>query len=158
MTKRLHREMSNKKKKVFRREQEMLRLSSFQTSVAPETRHAWSPKPKVERRQRGATSWKRETDRRLERVVAHVRVKVQRYCGDVPCSERNTSTATLKRMRSGTCSQWSVEADQDIGDMGSPAKIEDHTSSSILDRLQARIEDIRESEQDAVAVVEPRKD
>jgi hypothetical protein len=49
-------------------------------------------------------------------------------------------------------------ADQGVGDMGSPTKIEDHTSSSILDGLQARNEYIRESKQDAVAVVEPHKD
>jgi hypothetical protein len=42
--------------------------------------------------------------------------------------------------------------------MGSPTKIEDHTSSSILDGLQAKNEGIRESEQDAVAVVEPPED
>jgi hypothetical protein len=51
-----------------------------------------------------------------------------------------------------------VKADQDVGDMGSPTKSEDHTSSSILEGLQARSDDIRASEQDAVAVVEPRKD
>jgi hypothetical protein len=53
---------------------------------------------------------------------------------------------------------WPVEADQSVGDVGSPAKIEDQTSSSILDGLQVTNEDIRESEQDAVAIVEPRKD
>jgi hypothetical protein len=31
-----------------------------------------------------------------------------------------------------------VETDQGVGDVGSPTKIEDHTSSSILDGLQAR--------------------
>jgi hypothetical protein len=51
-----------------------------------------------------------------------------------------------------------VKADQDAGDVGSPTKSEDHTSSSILEGLQARNDDIRASEQDAVAVVKPRKD
>jgi hypothetical protein len=62
---------------------------SFQR-VALETGKAWSLN--LERRQRGATDWRRETERRLERaVVADVWMKVdRRYCGDVPCSERYT--------------------------------------------------------------------
>jgi hypothetical protein len=57
-------------------------------------------------------------------VIADVWVKVRvRYCGDVPSSERYTSAATLKRMRSGTCS-WPVEADQGVGDVGNPTKTE----------------------------------
>jgi hypothetical protein len=51
-----------------------------------------------------------------------------------------------------------VEADQGVGDVGSPTKIEDHTSSSILDGLQAKNEDIHEYQQEAVAVVEPCTD
>jgi hypothetical protein len=52
----------------------------------------------------------------------------------------------------------SVKADRGGGAVGSPTNIEDDTNSSILDRLQARNEDIPESEQDAVAVIKPRKD
>jgi hypothetical protein len=90
-------------------------------------------------------------------VIADVWEKSRRYCGDVPCSERYfTSTATLNRMRTGTLQP--VEADQSVSDVGSPVKIEDRTSSSVLDGLQARNEDIRESEQDAVATVESHKD
>jgi hypothetical protein len=108
--------------------------------VALETGKAWLPK--LERRQRGATNWRREIERRLERaVIADVWMKVRLYCDDVPCIERYTSTVTLKRMRSGTCS-WPVKADQDVGDVGSPTKSEDHTSSSILEGLRARNDDI----------------
>jgi predicted RNase H-like nuclease len=51
-----------------------------------------------------------------------------------------------------------VEADQGVVDVDSPTQIENHTSSRILDGLQARNEDIWEFEQDTVAAVEPRKD
>jgi creatinine amidohydrolase/Fe(II)-dependent formamide hydrolase-like protein len=93
----------------------------------------------------------------LERAaIADVWVKVRRYCGDVPCSERYTSACDFEA--DALRHLQPVEVDQRSGDVGSPAKIEDHTVSSILDGLQARNEDIRESEQDAVAIVEPRKD
>jgi hypothetical protein len=106
---------------------------SLQT-VAPETGKVRSPKPKLERRLQGATNWRRETERRLERaMIADVWVKVRRHLQP-------------------------VEADQGVGDVSNATKIEDHTSNSILDEPQARNDDIRESDQDAVAVVEPHKD
>jgi hypothetical protein len=54
---------------------------SFQI-VSPETGSA--PSPKLERRQLGATGWRRETERRLERALVAERPTVN---GDVPRSE-----------------------------------------------------------------------
>jgi hypothetical protein len=59
------------------RSAEMLSVGGSFHTVAPETGKARSPKPKLERRQRGATGWRRDTERKLERaVIADVWVKV----------------------------------------------------------------------------------
>jgi hypothetical protein len=120
-------------------------------SSSPETWKARSPK--MERLQRGATSWRRETERMLKRaLIADGWVKDLRWypLQRAIYKHHDFETDALRYLQP-------VEAHQDVSDMDSLTKIEDHTSSSILDALQARNEDIRESEQDAVAVVESRE-